>query len=87
MPIVFLHGGMSSTQWLSLQIDSLRRLDRVNHNDADSRLSALIRKFQKEIARLVELETLAWRKEMIAVGLMKMSSSGVLRPVTIPGGE
>lgn len=83
------HGGsadfLAYSTWLTSQLQSLRNLPLVSDKDADARLSALMKKIKKEIARLAALKQWAWQKEMVTARLVKNTGS-VLSPITVPGG-
>lgn len=72
--------------WLELQLGILRGFKQLGNKEADGSLAALISKFEKESARLAAMEQLAWQKEMVKAGLLKMGPSGVRTPKKGPRG-
>ena len=57
-------------EWLVISSDYLRSLPRLDHNDADGRLQALLEKFEEEITRLESLLSTSWTRELVEMGLL-----------------
>lgn len=72
--------------WVVLELSTLRQLSPVNDKQADKHLEVLIHKFREEISRLDGIIERAWRKEMAAVGILRVVDQGVLPPIVVPRG-
>ena len=56
--------------WLAMSSDYLRDLPPTGHKAADNQLLALLSKFDENLARLENILSEAWTREMVEMGLL-----------------
>ena len=73
--------------WLRAKQKTLEATERLGDKDADHRLEAMLQRFEEEHIRLDHLQHLAWQKEMVERGLLRVNTMGPPAPVQAPEGE